>query len=76
MRVGEILASPEAAVRQEILERARHKHQRPEFLVQNICNKLAVDPDTVHRILDQLLAEGLVKNEDFNGIPMISIVRK
>ncbi len=70
------MMSQDAAVRQEILERVRHKHQRPEFLVKNICAKLGVDGPLVRRILDQLLTEGLVMHEEINGIPKISMARK
>ena len=70
------MMSQEAAVRQEILERVRHKHQRPEWLVQNVSNKLAVDTGSVQRILDQLITEGMIKHEKVHDIEMVSIVRK
>jgi hypothetical protein len=70
------MMSQEDAARKEILERVRHKHQRPEFLVLNICNKLGAERDLVQGVLDRLLAEGAIQNEDVHGIPMVSIVRK
>jgi len=66
----------EAAVRQEIMERVRHKHQRPGWLVQNVSNKLGVGGDIVQRILDQLVAEGALIIGDVKGIEMVSVVRK
>lgn len=66
----------EAAVRQEILERVRHKHQRPGWLVQNVSTKLGVSGDVVHRILQQLITEGLIMNAVVNDIEMVSAVRK
>ena len=66
----------EAAVRLEILERVRHKHQRPGWLVQNVSAKLGVSGDVVQRILQQLITEGLIMNEAVNDIEMVSAVRK
>jgi len=66
----------EAAVRQEILERVRHKHQRPEWLVQNVSNKLGLGGELVQHILDQLIAEGMIKHEKVHDIDMVSIVKK
>lgn len=70
------MMSQDAAVRKEILERVRHKHQRPEFLIQNISNKLAVNGEIVQRTLDQLIAEGMIMHEKVHDIEMVSIVKK
>jgi DNA-binding transcriptional regulator LsrR (DeoR family) len=66
----------EAAVRQELMERVRHKHQRPDWLIQNVSNKLGVSGDVVHGILDQLVAEGELMIGDVKGIEMVSVVKK
>jgi hypothetical protein len=64
----------EAAVRQEIMERVRHKHQRPGWLVQNVSTKLGVSGDVVQRILDQLVAEKALILGDVKGIEMVSVL--
>lgn len=70
------MATQEAAVRQEIIERIRHKHQSLHTLLQNVSNKLAVSGDLVHAILLQLVKEGVVTSEEVNGVEIITIVKK
>jgi predicted ArsR family transcriptional regulator len=75
-RAGEKMMSQEAATRQELTERVRHKHQRADILVQNVSNKLGVDRDFVNGILQRLTTEGVIKNELVSGIEMVAIVHK
>ena len=70
------MMSQEAAARQELTERVRHKHQRPDILVLNVSNKLGVDRDFVNGILQRLITEGVIKNEVVSGIEMVAIVHK
>jgi hypothetical protein len=72
-REGENMEPQEAAVRQELMERVRHKHQRPEWLVLNVSNKLGVSGEVVQRILDQLVAEHQLMIGDVKGINMVSV---
>jgi len=68
--------SQEAAARQELTERVRHKHQRAEWLIQNVSTKLGVDKEFVSGLLQRLITEGVIKHEVVSGIEMVSIVNK
>jgi hypothetical protein len=70
------MMSQDAAIRTELLERVRHKHQRPEWLVLNVSNKLGVSVDSVKGVLDQLVAEGALMIGDVKGINMVSVTGK
>jgi len=70
------MITQEAAVRQEIIERVRHKHQRRDTLIQNISSKLAVNGDFVHNILHQLVTEGVVRTEEVDGEEIVSLGTK
>ncbi len=70
------MMSQEEATRTELTERVRHKHQRAEWLVQNVSNKLGADKDFVQGILQRLITEGVIKNEVVSGIEMVAIVHK
>ena len=70
------MISEEAATKQEIIERVRHKHQRREVLIENISNKLAVSGDFVRTVLHQLVTEGVLITEEVDGVELVSIVKK
>lgn len=74
--MGELMANEEAQARQEIIERVSHKHKRRDWLVLNVSTKLGVKGDFVDGILHQLVTEGVVRFEQFNGVEMVSIGNK
>lgn len=70
------MMSQDAAIRKELSERVRHKHQRPDILVLNVSNKLGVNGEVVQAVLQQLITEGVIKHETVAGIEMVAIVNK